>query len=377
MADERRDLYEVMGVSRGASEDEIKKAYRTLVKKYHPDVNPDDKTAEAKMKEVNGAYEILSDPEKKQRYDQYGHAGVDPTYGAGGGGFNDVDIGDIFGSIFGGGFGFGGGAQRRNGPQPGQDIRVNVELTFEEAAFGCEKTISINRSEVCEDCSGTGAKKGSSAETCPVCHGTGQVRTTQRTAFGVFQTSGICQNCHGTGKVIKDPCQTCQGAGQVRKRRSINVKIPAGIDDGQTIPLQGQGNAGKNGGYAGDLYVFISVQPHKLFQRSGADVMLEMPVSFVQATLGCQLTVPTIDGKVQYTMPEGTQTGTVFRLKNSGIQKVNGRGRGDQYVKVNIEIPKNLTKEQKEILSRFDDTVGDDHYNEKKGFFSKMKDIFK
>lgn len=384
MAEERRDLYEVLGVSRGASDEEIKKAYRKLVKTYHPDLNPGDKSAEAAMKEVNAAYEVLSDPEKKARYDQFGHAGIDPTYGAGAqggggfGGFEDIDLGDIFGSFFGGGFGGSsfGGQQRRSGPQKGQDIAVNVELTFEEAAFGCEKTIAVTRNEVCSDCDGTGAKKGTSPETCHVCHGTGQVRTTQRTAFGVFQSAGPCSNCHGTGKVIKEPCETCGGTGQERKKRRINVKIPAGIDDGQAIPLRGQGNAGKNGGQAGDIYVTVSVLPHKLFKRSGQNVMLEMPISFTQAALGAQLTVPTIDGKVQYTMPEGTQNGTVFRLKGSGIPKPNGLGRGDQYIKVNIEVPRNLTKEQKDILRRFEDVVDDEHYDDKKGFFAKVKDMF-
>lgn len=386
MAEERRDLYEVLGVERSASDEEIKKAYRKLVKKYHPDLNPGDKSAEAAMKEVNAAYEVLSDPEKKAKYDQFGHAGIDPTYGAGqqSGGFGgfegDIDLGDIFGSFFGGGFGgggFGGSSQaRRTGPQRGQDLAVNLELTFEEAAFGCEKTIAINRSEACPDCGGTGAKKGTSPETCPICHGTGQVRTTQRTAFGVFQSSGPCNNCHGTGKVIKEPCSTCGGSGQIRKKRKITVKIPAGIDNGQTIPLRGQGNAGKNGGPAGDIYVTVSVAPHRLFKRSGQDVMLEMPISFSQAALGAQLTVPTIDGKVQYTMPEGTQNGTVFRLRGSGIPKINGKGRGDEYVKVNIEVPRNLTKEQKEILRKFEDSVDDEHYKDKKGFFAKVKEMF-
>ena len=386
MAEERRDLYEVLGVSRGASDEEIKKAYRKLVKKYHPDLNPGDKAAEAAMKEVNAAYEVLSDPDKKAKYDRFGHAGIDPTYGAGQGqggfgGFDDMDIGDIFGSFFGGGFGgfgsgFGGAQQRRQGPQRGQDIGINLELTFEEAAFGCEKTILVTRSEKCETCGGTGAKKGTSPETCPVCHGTGQVRTTQRTPFGVFQTAGVCTNCHGTGKVIKEPCESCGGTGQIRKKRKINVKIPAGIDNGQTIPLRGQGNAGKNGGSAGDIYVTVTVLPHKLFKRSGQDVMLEMPISFTQAALGAQLTVPTIDGKVQYTMPEGTQNGTVFRLKGSGIPKPGSKGRGDQYVKVNIEVPRDLTREQKDILRRFDDCVDDEHYKEKKGFFAKVREMF-
>lgn len=386
MAEEKRDLYEVLEIQKGASEDEIKRAYRKLAKKYHPDLNPGDKTAEAKMKEVNAAYEVLSDGDKKARYDQYGFAGIDPSYGGGaggaggfgggfGGGFQDFDLGDIFGSMFGGGF--GGGQQRRSGPQKGETVRVHMELTFEEAAFGCEKSVTVNRVESCKTCGGSGAKKGTSPETCSVCHGSGQVKTSQRTPFGVFQSTSPCQSCHGTGKTIKDPCPDCRGSGKQRKQRTIKVKIPAGIDDGQTISLRGEGHGGKNGGPAGDLYVTVSIRKHKLFQRDGQDVLLEMPISFVQATLGATLTVPTLHGKVQYDLPEGTQTGTVFRLRGSGIPNVNGKGRGDQYVKVNIEIPKNLTDSQKETLRKFEDSVGDNQYESKRGFFQKMKDLFK
>lgn len=380
MAEQRRDLYEVLELGKGASEDDIKKAYRKLAKKYHPDLNPGNAEAERKMKEVNAAYEILSDKDKKARYDQFGHAGIDPSYGAGPGaggfsGFEDIDLGDIFGNIFGGGFGFN--QQRRSGPARGENIRASVALSFEEAAFGCEKNVKILRHENCGECGGSGAKKGTSAETCPTCHGTGQVRTQQRTAFGVFASSGPCQTCGGTGKIVKDPCEKCHGTGKVRRERTLKVKIPAGIDDGQTISLRGEGNSGSLGGPSGDLYVSVSVRPHKLFKRDGQDVLLEMPVSFVQATLGASLTVPTIDGKVQYNMPEGTQTGTIFRLKGSGIPNLNGRGRGDQYVKVSIEIPKNLTQEQKDVLRSFDEAVDDQHYENKKGFFAKMKDLFK
>jgi molecular chaperone DnaJ len=384
MAEERRDLYEVLEVQKGASADEIKRAYRKLAKKYHPDLNPGDKTAEEKMKEVNAAYEVLSDSEKKSRYDQFGWAGIDPNYGAGAGGaggfggfggFQDFDLGDLFGGMFGGGFG-GGAQQRRNGPQKGETIRIHMELTFEEAAFGCEKSVSVGRVESCKTCGGTGAKKGTSPETCKTCGGAGQVRTSQRTPFGVFQSTAACQACHGTGKIVKDPCPDCHGGGQQRKQRTIQVKIPAGIDDGQTISLRGEGHGGKNGGPAGDLYVTVSIKPHKLFQREGQDVLLEMPVSFVQATLGATLTVPTIHGKVQYDLPEGTQTGTVFRLRNSGIPNLNGKGKGDQYVKVTVEIPRNLTKEQKDLLRRFDDSIDDGNFESKKGFFQKLKDLF-
>ena len=376
---EQRDLYEVLGLQKGASDDEIKKAYRKLAKKYHPDLNPGDKEAEKKMKEVNGAYEVLSDAEKKARYDQYGFAGIDPNYagGAGGGGFGgfqDFDLGDIFGSMFGGGF--GGQQTRQNGPRKGENLRITLQLTFEEAVFGCEKSVSVTRNESCKDCGGTGAKKGTSPETCPVCRGSGQVQSTQRTPFGVFSSSSPCQNCKGTGKIIKEPCPSCKGEGRVRKTRTIRVKIPAGIDDGQTISLRGEGNGGTQGGPAGDLYVTVYVKEHKMFKRDGQDIILEMPISFVQAALGATLTVPTVDGKVQYDLPEGTQTGTVFRLRGSGVPSVNGRGRGDQYVKVNVEIPRHLNHEQKELLRKFDEATGDSCYSERGGFFKKMKDLF-
>ena len=376
---EQRDLYEVLGLQKGASDDEIKKAYRKLAKKYHPDLNPGDKEAEKKMKEVNGAYEVLSDAEKKARYDQYGFAGIDPNYagGAGGGGFGgfqDFDLGDIFGSMFGGGF--GGQQTRHNGPRKGENLRITLQLTFEEAVFGCEKSVSVTRNESCKDCGGTGAKMGTSPETCPVCRGSGQVQSTQRTPFGVFSSSSPCQNCKGTGKIIKEPCPSCKGEGRVRKTRTIRVKIPAGIDDGQTISLRGEGNGGTQGGPAGDLYVTVYVKEHKMFKRDGQDIILEMPISFAQAALGATLTVPTVDGKVQYDLPEGTQTGTVFRLRGSGVPSVNGRGRGDQYVKVNVEIPRNLNHEQKELLRKFDEATGDSCYSERGGFFKKMKDLF-
>ncbi|MDD7311126.1 MAG: molecular chaperone DnaJ [Clostridiaceae bacterium] len=376
---EQRDLYEVLGLQKGASDDEIKKAYRKLAKKYHPDLNPGDKEAEKKMKEVNGAYEVLSDAEKKARYDQYGFAGIDPNYagGAGGGGFGgfqDFDLGDIFGSMFGGGF--GGQQTRQNGPRKGENLRITLQLTFEEAVFGCEKSVSVTRNESCKDCGGTGAKKGTSPETCPVCRGSGQVQSTQRTPFGVFSSSSPCQNCKGTGKIIKEPCPSCKGEGRVRKTRTIRVKIPAGIDDGQTISLRGEGNGGARGGPAGDLYVTVYVKEHKMFKRDGQDIILEMPISFAQAALGATLIVPTVDGKVQYDLPEGTQTGTVFRLRGSGVPSVNGRGRGDQYVKVNVEIPRNLNHEQKELLRKFDEATGDSCYSERGGFFKKMKDLF-
>lgn len=377
MPEQRKDLYEALGLQKGASDEEIKKAYRKLAKKYHPDLNPGDKTAEEKMKEVNAAYEILSDPEKKARYDQFGHAGVDPSYGGGGGqysGFEDFDLGSIFDSFFGGGM--GGGQTRRSGPRKGESIRASVTLTFEEAAFGCQKQITVNRVETCPDCGGSGAKAGTSAETCPDCHGTGQIKTTQRTILGMMSTSSPCSRCRGTGKIIKDPCPSCQGAGSLRKQRMITVQIPAGIDHGQTISVRGEGNAGQNGGPAGDIFVTVNVTPHEIFKRRGQDVMVELPVTFVQAALGAELEAPSIDGKISYNMPEGTQPDTVFRIRGKGIPNLNGRGRGDQFIKVKIEIPRNLTREQKDILRQFEETAGDAQFGEKKGFFEKMKDLF-
>ena len=373
---EKRDYYEVLGIQKGASEDEIKKAYKKLARQYHPDMNPGDKEAEEKFKEVNEANEVLSDPEKKARYDQFGFAGVDPNYGAGaggsayGGGFDFGDLGDIFGSFFGGGF---GGGQRRNpnAPQRGESIRASVSVSFTEAAFGCEKSVTLERSEQCPTCKGNGCAPGTTPEICPDCHGTGTVQTRRQTPMGVFASNGPCRKCGGTGRLIHQPCPDCRGTGAVRKRKTIKVNIPAGIDHGQTISLRGQGNAGKNGGPAGDLLITVMVQPHELFHRDGVDVFCEAPITFAQAVLGAELEIPTIDGKVKYSIPEGTQTGTVFRLKGKGIPVLNGRGRGDQYVTVTIETPRNLNKEQKEALRRFSETLGESNYEKRKSFFKK------
>lgn len=373
---EKRDYYEVLGIQKGASEDEIKKAYKKLARKYHPDMNPGDKEAEEKFKEVNEANEVLSDPEKKARYDQFGFAGVDPNYGAGagggayGGGFDFGDLGDIFGSFFGGGF---GGGQRRNpnAPQRGESIRASVSVSFTEAAFGCEKSVTLERSEQCHTCKGNGCAPGTTPEICPDCHGTGTVQTRRQTPMGVFASNGPCRKCGGTGRIIHQPCPDCRGTGAVRKRKIIKVNIPAGIDHGQTISLRGQGNAGRNGGPAGDLLITVMVQPHELFRRDGVDVFCEAPITFAQAVLGAELEIPTIDGKVKYSIPEGTQTGTVFRLKGKGIPVLNGRGRGDQYVTVTIETPRNLNKEQKEALRRFSETLGESNYEKRKSFFKK------
>ena len=379
MAENKRDYYEVLGVSKGASEDEIKKAYKKLARKYHPDMNPGDKDAEEKFKEVNEAYEVLSDSEKKARYDQFGFAGVDPNFGAGGGGygggagFDFGDLGDIFGSFFGGGFGGGQTRRNPNAPQRGESIRMNLTISFEEAAFGCEKELTIDRYESCETCRGSGAAPGTSPETCPDCGGSGVVQTRRQTPMGVFASTAPCSRCGGRGKIIKEPCKDCRGSGMVRRRRKIQASVPAGIDNGQTISIRGQGHAGKNGGPAGDLLVTITVRPHELFRREGTSVLCEAPITFPQAVLGAELEIPTIDGKVKYDIPEGTQSGTTFRLKGKGIPALNGRGRGDQYVTVYIETPRNLNREQKEALKKFAEAVGENNYEERKSFFRKFK----
>ena len=378
MAEQKRDYYEVLGVSRGASEDEIKKAYKKMARKYHPDLNPGDKTAEEKFKEVNEAYEVLSDADKKARYDQYGHAGVDPNFGAGGfgggfdGSFDFGDLGDIFGSFFGGGFG-GGRRTNPNAPQRGESIRMSIAISFEEAAFGCEKEVTVERYETCDTCHGNGCAPGTSPEVCPDCHGTGTVQVRRQTPMGVFATSSPCPKCGGKGRIIHQPCKDCRGSGLLRKKKTIQASIPAGIDNGQTISIRGQGNAGKNGGPAGDLLITITVRPHELFRREGTSVLCEAPITFTQAVLGAELEIPTIDGKVKYDIPEGTQSGTTFRLKGKGIPSINGRGRGDQYVTVYIETPKNLNKEQKEALKKFSETLKENNYEERKSFFKKFK----
>ena len=375
---EKRDYYEVLGVSKNASEDEIKRAYKKLARKYHPDMNPGDKEAEEKFKEVNEANEVLSNPEKKAKYDQFGFAGVDPNYGAGqggyggAGGFDFGDLGDIFGSFFGGGFG-GGGRRNPNAPQRGESIRASLSVDFTEAAFGCEKSITIDRSEQCPTCKGKGCAPGTTPEVCTQCHGTGTVTQAQRTPFGMMQSQTVCPKCRGRGQIIHQPCPDCRGAGAVRKRRTIQVNIPAGIDNGQTISLRRQGHSGKNGGPAGDLLITVMVRPHEIFRRDGTAVFCEAPITFTQAVLGGTLEIPTIDGKVKYDIPEGTQTGTVFRLRGKGIPVLNGRGRGDQYVTVNIETPRNLNREQKEALKKFSESLGEGNYEKHKNFFGKKK----
>lgn len=374
---EKRDYYEVLGVSKGASDAEIKKAFRVKAKKYHPDLNPDNKEAEAKFKEVNEAYEVLSDSDKRAKYDQFGHAGVDPNFGAGGfggaEGFGGFDFGDIFSDIFGGGMGGFGGRARRNAPKRGRDVGTSVTLTFQEAAFGCEKEINIYRTEYCPDCDGSGASSGSEVTTCPTCGGSGQVHTTQRTILGNMSSVSTCQTCGGKGKIVKNPCSKCAGKGKIKKARKIKVNIPAGIDDGQSISLSGQGDVGDKGAMSGDLFVTVSVKDHELFTRRGFDVLCDVPITFVQAALGAELEVPTLDGNVKYTIPEGTQSGTVFRLKSKGIPMLKRSGRGDQFVKVNVEVPKHLSQKQKNLLKEFSELDKGSNHTKQKSFFDKMK----
>ncbi len=384
MAD-KRDYYEVLGLQKSATPDEIKKAYRQLAKKYHPDLNPDNKDAEAKFKEVNEAYEILSDSDKKEKYDRFGFAGVDPSYGAGqgGGGFGgfggfgdgmEFDLGDLFGSFFGG---FGGGSSRSNpnAPRRGSDIQSNLYLSFEEAAKGCTKKVEFQRIELCDECGGNGAAKGSTPQTCPDCGGKGQINVQQRTPFGTISTSKPCQRCGGKGVFNPNPCTRCKGAGRIRRTITKDVNVPAGIDDGQIFTVRGEGNRGVNGGPAGDLRVGVVIKPHPFFQRDGYNVWYEMTITYVQAALGDKLRVPTLDGQVEYELPAGTQPGDVFKLKGRGIPVLNSTRRGDQLVKVNVEVPKNLTDKQKEILQQFNKEMGHKPVQpeEKKGFFGGKK----
>ena len=372
----KRDYYEVLGVSKTASDDELKKAYRTLAKKYHPDLNGGDKECEEKFKEVNEAYEVLSDPQKRARYDQFGHE--DPRTG-GAGGYGDFTGGfgggfdDIFSAFFGGGF---GGAQRARGPERGNDLRYDLTITFEEAAFGCEKEITVTREENCEECGGTGAKKGTSPTTCPTCKGTGQVQNFINTPIGRVSNVRVCDACHGSGKIIKDPCPKCNGRGRVRRNRKISIKIPAGIDNGMQIPLRRQGEPGLRGGENGDLYIFVTVRPHKLFTRENYDLYCDVTVSFTQAALGGEIDVPTLNGMTKYNLPEGTQPGAVVRLRGQGIQNLRGAGKGDLYIKINVEIPRRLTEKQKELLRQFDESVTGKEYEGKKSFFDRVKDAF-
>ena len=372
----KRDYYEVLGVEKGASEEEIKKAFRKKAKEYHPDLNPDNKEMEAKFKELNEAYEVLSNAEKRAQYDRFGHAafeqGGGASYGGSGftGGFEGFgNVEDIFESFFGGGFGgFGGGSRRtRGGPQRGNDLRYDMRITFEEAAFGAKKDLEYTKEAACPDCRGAGAQNPGDVEICKTCGGTGQVQQVQNTPFGRFANTRTCEVCRGQGKIIKNPCPKCHGKGTVRVNRHLSINIPAGVDTGQVINIAGEGEAGARGGPAGDLYVYITVSPHKLFQRDGYNLLFEMPVSFVDAALGREIEVETLEGRVKYKLPEGTQAGTVFRLKNKGIQ--HGLSTGDLYVTVRVMVPKKLNEKQKEALQQFDDLL--DGKEGKKGFFKK------
>ncbi len=377
MAD-KRDYYEVLGVDRGATDDEIKKAYRKLAKKYHPDLNKDNPEAADKFKEAAEAYDVLSNSEKRSRYDQFGHAGVDQNgggYNSYGGGFGGFDMGDIFSSFFGGGF--GGSSSRRNGPVRGRDIQQAVELTFEEAAFGCKKEITIIRSESCPECGGSGAKKGTSPVKCAKCGGSGQMRTVQNTPFGQFASSTTCSACGGSGTTIKDPCPKCGGSGQTRKTRKLEVNIPQGIDHGQTVSVRGQGEGGIRGGGPGDLLITVYIKPNPVFKREGNNVYVDVPITFVQAALGCEIEIPTIDGSVTQRFPEGTQYGTKFRLKGRGIPSIRGGARGDQYVRVIVEVPKNLTPRQRELMEQLAKEGNEKNYNQHKKFKDKIKEYFK
>lgn len=377
MAD-KRDYYEVLGVDKSADEASIKKAYRSLAKKYHPDMNQGDAEAEKKFKEVNEAYAILSDPQKKQQYDQFGHAAFEqggPGAGGGFGGFEGFGgFGDIFSDIFGGGFG-GSSGTRRNAPMRGDDVGATVTITFEEAAFGVKRDVTFNRIQRCSDCGGSGAEKGTQPETCSVCGGSGQRRVVQRMMGMQFQSTTTCDACRGTGKVVKSPCSNCRGTGFVKISKKLGVSIPAGIDDGERIALRGEGCDGRNGGPTGDLIITVRVKRHSVFERDGYNIYCEVPITVAEATLGAEITVPTLEGNMQYTIPEGTQPGTQFTVRQKGIPYVNNSNkRGDLVFSVNVEIPKGLNEKQKEHMRAFAESCGEGNYGKKTGFFKKIFD---
>ena len=377
MAD-KRDYYEVLGVDKSADEASIKKAYRSLAKKYHPDMNQGDAEAEKKFKEVNEAYAILSDPQKKQQYDQFGHAAFEqggPGAGGGFGGFEGFGgFGDIFSDIFGGGFG-SSNSSRRNAPTRGDDVGATVNITFEEAAFGVKKDVTFNRIQRCSDCSGSGAERGTKPETCSTCGGTGQRRVVQRMMGMQFQSTTTCEACRGTGKIVKNPCSNCRGTGFVKVSKKLGVSIPAGIDDGERIALRGEGCDGRNGGPTGDLIITVRVKQHNVFERDGYNIYCEVPITVAEATLGAEITVPTLEGNMQYTIPEGTQPGTQFTIRQKGIPYVNNTSkRGDLIFVVNVEIPKGLNEKQKEHMRAFAESCGENNYGKKTGFFKKLFD---
>ena len=380
MAD-KRDYYEVLGLQKGASDSDIKKAFRKMAMKYHPDKNPGDKEAEEKFKEINEAYAVLSDPEKKEKYDRFGHAGVDPNAGfGGGGGFGGFggfeDIFDMFGGAFGGFGGGGSGRSRRNGPRKGSDLQKAVTIDFKEAAFGTKKQIKINKFVKCKTCDGTGAAPGTSKKTCPKCGGTGEIRTAQKTPLGTFQSVSPCPDCNGTGEINETPCRDCGGSGRVKDNVTISINIPAGVDNDSVIPIKGQGEPGINGGPDGDLYIVINVKPHKLFERRGQDLWLEIPITFDQAALGDDIVVPTLEEKVSYKVPAGTQPGTVFRLKGKGIKSVRSSRKGDLYVKVTLEVPTKLNSKQKKAIAAMGKSVTSECYQKKSSFLDSIKEFF-
>jgi len=372
MAETKRDYYQVLGVDKSADEAAIKKAYRSLAKKYHPDMNPGDAEAERMFKEVNEAYDVLSDPDKKAKYDQYGHAAFEQGGGFGGGfgGFGgmDFDISDIFSSFFGGGM----GGQGRRGPVRGDDINVRLTLSFEEAVFGVKKEISYQRVQKCSECGGSGAAKGTSPKSCPTCGGSGRVRVQQRTPLGIMQTQKTCDACRGTGKIVEKPCDACRGGGYVRASKKLDVSIPAGIDDGQRVVLSGQGSDGRDGGTAGDLYIYVNVRPHPVFEREGYDIYCEVPISFTEAALGAEIDIPTLEGSEKYTIPAGTQTGTTFTLKQKGVPMVNSKNRGSLHITVRVEVPTSLSSEQKEILEKFAQSCGEANTKGRDKFFKRF-----
>ena len=386
----KKDYYQVLGVNKNSTDDEIKKAYRKLARQYHPDLNRDNpKAAEEKMKEINEAYDILKDKEKRAQYDQFGHAAFSGGgYGQGGGRtytgninvediFNHMGGGFGFGDIFGDFFGGGASARQKRGPQRGADLRYDLSITFEDAAFGKKMTIKVPRLETCEECGGTGAKKGTKPEECPDCHGTGMRQTTTRTPFGVIANSRPCERCQGRGKIVKNPCEHCHGKGNVEVTRDIELNIPKGVDEGQRLRIQNGGQASELGGTPGDLYVYIRIKPHKIFTRQDTNVYCEIPISFVQATLGAKIEAPTIDGKVELTIPEGTQSGAVMRIRGKGIPHLHGNERGDEFVKIKVLTPKNLSARQRKLLLDFESGGSDSQNNpEKKSFFDKLKELF-
>ncbi len=371
----KRDYYDVLGVDKNASKSEIKKAYRNLAKKYHPDVSDED-NAQEKFKEISEAYDVLSDEDKRARYDKYGHAGIDQDQAGfnGQGGFGDFgSFDDIFDMFFGGG---GSGRSRRSRAQKGSDLRYDLSIDFEEAAFGTEKTITIPKTETCSTCNGSGAESESDLETCAKCKGSGEIRFKQNTPFGQMVKSTTCDRCNGTGKFINNPCSECSGKGKVRRRKQVTVDVPAGVETGSRLRMAGEGQAGENGGPAGDLYIIINVKDHELFERQRNNVICEFPISFIQAALGDEVKVPTLDGKVKFKIPEGTQPGETFRLKNKGIPYLKRRGRGDQLIKVKVVIPEKLDNEQKELLQKLAKMSGEEINPEQKNFFDKIKNIF-